>query len=66
MTIFQMGHITKVSIQIHLSIPQYDEYKVLLKKNDWKVPFGGVKVDIVAPWAQRVGLVLGFWWFLVL
>ncbi len=40
--------------------------KVLLKKNEWKVPFGGVKVDIFGPQAQQVGLVVGFWWFLVL
>jgi hypothetical protein len=45
-TIFQMGHLTNVSIQIHSSIPQYDVYKVSLKKNEWKEPFGGVKVDI--------------------
>jgi hypothetical protein len=55
-----MGHMTTVSIQFYSSIPQYDEYKVLLKKNEWKVPFGGVKVDIFAPGAQQVGLVLGF------
>jgi hypothetical protein len=55
-----MRHMTNVSIQIHSSISQYDEYKVLLKKNEWKVPFGGVKVDIFAPWAQQVGLVLVF------
>ncbi len=61
-----MGHMTNISIHIHSSIPQYDVYKVLLKKNEWKVPFGGVKVDIFAPRAQQVGLVLGFWWFLVL
>ena len=66
MTIFQMGHMTNVSIQIYSSIPQYDVYKVLLKKNEWKVPFGGVKVDIFGPQAQQVGLVIGFWWFLVL
>jgi hypothetical protein len=57
---------TNESIQIHSSIPQYDVYNVLLKKNEWKVPFGGVKVDIFAPGAQQVGLVIGFWWFLML
>ncbi len=51
MTIFQMGHMTNVSIQIHSSIPEYDVYKVLLKKNEWKVPFGGVKVDNFGPQA---------------
>ncbi len=61
-----MGHMTNVSIQIHLFIPQYDVYEVSLEKNEWRVPFGGVKVDILAPWAQQVGLVFGFWWFLVL
>ncbi len=61
-----MGHMTNVSIQIHSSIPLYDVYKSLSKNNEWKVPFGGVKVDIFAPRAQQVGLVLGVWWFLVL
>ena len=61
-----MGHLTNVSIQIHSPIPQYDVYKVSLKKNEWKKPFGGVKVDIFGPQAQQVGLVFGFWWFLVL
>jgi hypothetical protein len=61
-----MGHMTNLSIQIHSSIPQYDVYKVLLNKNEWKVPFGGVKVDIFGPQAQQVGLVIGFCWFLVL
>ncbi len=61
-----MGHITNASIQIYSSIPQYNEYKVLLKNNEWKVFFGGVKVDIFAPGAQQVGLVVHFWWFLVL
>jgi hypothetical protein len=61
-----MGLMTNVSIQIHSSILQYDEYKVLLKKYEWKVPFGGGKVDIFTPRAQQGGLVLGFWWFLVL
>jgi hypothetical protein len=57
-----MGHMTNanVSIQIHSSIPQYDVYKVLLKTNEWKVPFGGVKIDIFAPRAQQVGLFLFF------
>ncbi len=36
------------------------------KKKGWKVPFGGVKVDIFGHQAQQVSLVLGFWWFLVL
>ncbi len=61
-----MGCMTNVSIQIHSSIPQYDVYKVLLNKNEWKVNFGGVKVDIFGPQAQQVGSVFGFWWFLVL
>jgi hypothetical protein len=61
-----MGHLTNVSIQIHSYIPQYDVYKVSLKKNDWKVPVRGVKVDIFGPRAQQVGLDVGFWWFLVL
>ena len=61
-----MGHMTNVNIQIHSSIPQYDVHNVSLKKNEWKVPFGGVKVDIFALRAQQVCLVLGFWWFLVL
>jgi hypothetical protein len=61
-----MGHMTNVSTQIHSSIPQYDVYKVSLKKNEWKVPFGGVKIDIFGPRAEQVGLVIGFWWFLVL
>ncbi len=65
-TIFLMGHMTKVSTQIHSSIPQYDVYKVLLKNFEWKVHFGGVKVDIFAPRAQQVGLVLRFWWILML
>jgi hypothetical protein len=63
---FQMGHMTNVIIQIHSSVSQYDVYKVLLKKNEWKVPFGGVKVDIFGPQAQPMGLVVGFWCFLVL
>ena len=46
MTIFQMGHMTSLSTQIHSSIPQYDMSKVLLKKNEWQVPFGCVKVTI--------------------
>jgi hypothetical protein len=57
---------TNVSIQLYSSIPQYNVYKVSLKKNEWKVPFGGVKVDILVPQDQQVGLVGGFWWFLVL
>jgi hypothetical protein len=61
-----MGHMTNVSIQIRSFIPQYDVYKVSLKQNEWKVPFGGVKVDMFAPHAQQVGLVIGFWWVLVL
>ena len=62
MTIFQMGHMAYVSIWIHSSIPQYDVYKVLLKKNEWKVPFGGVQVNILfGPQAQQVGFVFGFW-----
>jgi hypothetical protein len=52
---FQISHTTKVSTQIHLSIPQYDVYKVSLKKNEWKVFFGGVKANIFAPRAQQVG-----------
>ena len=56
MTIFQMGHMTNVSIQIHSSIPQYDVYKVSSKKNEWKEPFGGIKVDIfwflLTKWVQ--------------
>ncbi len=60
MTIFQMSHMTNVSIQLHSSIPQYDVYKVLLKKNEWKVHFGGVKVEIFGPQAQQVGLAAGF------
>jgi hypothetical protein len=60
-----MGHMTNLSIQIHSSIPQYDVYKVLLKTHEWKVPFGGVKVDMFGPHAQQVGF-YGFWWFLVL
>jgi len=61
LVIFQMGHVTNVSIQIHSSISQYDVYKVSLKTNEWKVPFGGVKMDIFGPQAQQVGLILGFW-----
>jgi hypothetical protein len=49
---FQMGYMTKVSTHIHSTIPQYDVYKVSLKKIEWKVPFGGVKVDMFAPRAQ--------------
>ena len=41
-----MGHLTNLSTQIHSSIPQYDMSKVSLKKIEWKVPFGCVKVDI--------------------
>ena len=41
-----MGHMTNLSTQIHSSIPQYDISKVSLKKIEWKVPFGCVKVDI--------------------
>ncbi len=63
---FQMGHITKVSTQIHLTIPQYDVHNFFLKTIEWKVPFGGVKVNIFAFRAQQVGLVDGFWWFSVL
>jgi hypothetical protein len=63
---FQMGHMTKVITQIHSTIPQYDVYKFSLKKVEWKISFGGVKVDIFAPRAQQVGLVFGFWWFSVL
>ncbi len=37
-----------------------------VEKNEWKVSFGGVKVDIFAPRAQEVGLVVRFCWFLVL
>jgi hypothetical protein len=59
-TIFQIGHMTKVSTQIYSSIPQYDVYEVSLKKIEWKVPFGWVKVDIFATWAQQVGWLLGF------
>jgi hypothetical protein len=55
-----MGHMANVSIQIYSSIPQYDVYKVLLKKNEWKLPIEGVKVDIFAPRAQQVGLITGF------
>jgi hypothetical protein len=44
MTIFQMVHMTNVSIQIHSSTLQYDVYKVSLKKNEWKIPFGGSKL----------------------
>ncbi len=61
-----MGHMTKVSTQIHPTIPQYDVYKVLLKKIEWKVTFGGVKVDMFAPRAHKVGLVVDFWWVSVL
>jgi hypothetical protein len=61
-----MGHMTKLSTQIHSSIPQYDVYIVLLKTIEWKVPFGGVKVDIFAPQPQQVVFFFGFWWFLVL
>ncbi len=61
-----MGHMTKVSTQIHSTIPQFDVYNVWLKKNEWKVPFGGVKVDIFPPWAQLVGLNICFWWFSVM
>ncbi len=57
---FQMGHMTNVSIQIHSSLPQYDVYKVSLKKNERKVPFGGVKVDIFGPQAQQMVWLLGF------
>jgi hypothetical protein len=60
-----MGHLTNVSIQIHSSIPQYDVYKVSLKKNEWKEPFGGVKVDIFWFLLKKVGSVVGFLWFLV-
>jgi hypothetical protein len=35
--------------------------KSFIEKNEWKIPFGGVKVDIFAPRTQQVGLVLGFW-----
>jgi hypothetical protein len=31
-----------------------------------RYPLGGVKIDIFGPQAQQVGLVFGFWWFLVL
>jgi hypothetical protein len=44
MTIFQMGHLTNVSIQIHSSIPQYDVYKVSLKKMSGRNPLGGSKL----------------------
>jgi hypothetical protein len=61
-----MGHMTYVSIQIHSSMSQYDLHKVLLKKIVEATLWGGVKVDIFAPRAQQVGLIAGFWWFLVL
>ncbi len=64
--VFQIGHMTKVGSQIYSSIPQYDLYNVLSKKNDWKVPFGWVKVDIFAFQSQLVGLALVFLWVLVL
>ncbi len=61
------SHMTNVSIQVHSHIPQYDVNIVWLKKNEWKVPFGGVQVNILfGPQAQQVGFVFGFWWFLVL
>jgi hypothetical protein len=41
-------------------------YIKFVEKNELEVPFGGVKVDIFGPQAQQVGLVFGFWWFLVL
>ncbi len=44
---FQMNHMTNLSTQIHSSISQYDISKVSLKKIEWKVPFGCVKVDIL-------------------
>jgi hypothetical protein len=31
-----------------------------------RYPLGGVKVGTFSPQAQQAGLVLGFWWFLVL
>ncbi len=43
--IFQIAPMTKVSTQIHLSMCQYDVYKVSSKKNDWKGSIRGVKVD---------------------
>ncbi len=56
----QMGHMTNVSIQIHSSIPQYDVYKVLLKKMRGRYPFGGSKLTFFL-------LGLNRWvWFLVL
>jgi hypothetical protein len=63
-----MGHMANASIQIHSSTYPNMMYKVLLKKNEWKVWYllGGVKVDIFGPQAQQMGLVSGFWWFLVL
>ena len=54
-----MGHMTNLSTQIHSSIPQYDIYKVSLKKIVWKVPFGCVKVDIFAGPGSKSGLTSG-------
>ncbi len=34
--------------------------------NEWKVSFGGVKVDIFCSWGSTGGFDVGFWWFLVL
>ncbi len=45
MSFFQIAPMTKVSTQIHSSMYQYDVYKVLSKKNEWKGSIGGVKVD---------------------
>ena len=45
MSFFQIAPMTKVSTQIHSSMCQYDVYKVLSKKIEWKGSIGGVKVD---------------------
>jgi hypothetical protein len=59
MTIFQMGHMTNVTIQIHSSIPQYDVYKVSLKKMSGRYPLGGSKLTFLV-------LRLNRWvWFLI-
>jgi hypothetical protein len=45
MSFFQIAPMTKVSTQIHSSMCQYDVYKVLSKKNEWKGSVRGVKVN---------------------
>jgi hypothetical protein len=47
MTFFQIAHMTKVSTQIHSSVPQYDVHKVLSKKMSGRGPSGVSKLTFL-------------------